>query len=251
MRPRRTSNHLLVDYDQEHRRVEPGGRCVFGRDRVCDIQLDPADTGISRVAGCVEQVGQIWTVTNLSRKRALHVVDPFGFALPLPVALDGGPASRRAVDHPALTVLVPGGLWTYGLRLTQPDTTTDVAPRVLPADPISTVTQAPRLTDRRREVMVALARGYLRPYPHYDPRPRSYQEVADLLGLTGRVVSKRIEHVRDELVAAGVQGLDRTTDARRPLCEWLLAMRLIGPADLDWLAPRLETRRAARTTRNG
>jgi hypothetical protein len=227
------------------RRVElaPGEELTFGRDETCGVCLDPTDLGISRFAGRISHEGGFWVVTNPSRKRALHIIDQTGFAVPLPVAVDGI-ESRRAVDQPRMTVLVPGDSLTHALALTPNELP---APGVVPgspADPLSTRTQRPHLTDRRREVVVAMAAGYLRPYPRYDPHPRTYQEVADLLGLSKSQVTKRIEDVREELVAAGVSGLQSELDARRPLCEWLLAMRLIGPADLDWLQPRIQAARA-------
>lgn len=49
-----------------------------------------------------------------------------------------------------------------------------------PESPVSTLTPTLRLTDNRLEVLTALARGYLRPYPHYDPRPEGYDDVAAL-----------------------------------------------------------------------
>jgi hypothetical protein len=234
--------------------VEAGGRrtalaagedLTFGRDQTCGVCLDAADLGISRFAGRISHEGGFWVVTNLSRKRALHIIDQTGFAVPLPVAVDGI-ESRRAVDQPRMTVLVPGDSFTHALVLIPDKLPAPGAVPGSPADPLSTRTQRPHLTDRRREVVVAMAAGYLRPYPRYDPHPRTYQEVADLLGLSKSQVIKRVEDVREELVAAGVSGLQSELDARRPLCEWLLAMRLIGPADLDWLQPRVEAARARR-----
>ncbi|WP_344974738.1 hypothetical protein [Streptosporangium fragile] len=90
------------------------------------------------------------------------------------------------------------------------------------------------MSELRREALVAMASGYLRRYPHCDPRPLTYQETADLLGLRRDQVRKRIEHLREELLDAPVRGLEGP-DARKALCEWFLGMRLIGPRDLDWL----------------
>ncbi|MGH3939030.1 MAG: hypothetical protein ACRDTG_10435 [Pseudonocardiaceae bacterium] len=179
-------------------------------------------------------------MTNLSRKRALHIVDTNGFGVPLPVnALTNG-ASQRMIDQPVLIILVAGERWTHAivLRLEHPPAITAAH---LPVDPLSTRTQVPRLTDEQREVLVTMARGYLRAYPHYDPRPHTYQEIADLLGLTKAQVTRQVDKVREDLVKAGVPGLEKGTDARRPLCEWLLAMRVIIPVDLDWLQLRIDT----------
>ena len=109
------------------------------------------------------------------------------------------------------------------------------------ADGPRTRTQMPSMTDKRREVLVAMAAGYLRPYPYYDPRPATYQQIADRLGLTKSQVVKRIEQVRLDLVASGVLGLEKEVDARRALCEWLLATRAVSRADLVWLEARRRT----------
>lgn len=237
---------LDVEVGGHRRKLTPEMQLTFGRDQSCDVCLDPKDIGISRIAGRIWNDGSRWIISNLSRKRALHIVDSTGFALPLPIHMPQTSIGQRVVDQTTLTVLIAGDLWTHALILTCPQPSAPPPPAA-PLDPQSTRTQMPRLTDRRREVLIALARGYLRPYPHYDPRPRTYQEIADLLGLTRSQVVKRIEAVRADLVQAGVMGLDGELDARRPLCEWLLAMRLITPADNDWLQQRLQQHIAAPT----
>ncbi|WP_212816931.1 sigma factor-like helix-turn-helix DNA-binding protein [Polymorphospora rubra] len=222
---------LNVRIDDQRHTLLPGQALTFGRDASCTVRLDATDLGISRTAGRVYHDGG-WQVTNLSRKRTLHLVDAYGFATPLPVAAAGWPSSSRAVDHPHTTVLVAGQAWTYALVLT-PAAAPEQPTVPAPVDPHSTRNQMAALTPRQRAVLVAMARGYLRPYPHYDPRPRTYNEVAERLGLTRTQVVRRVERVREQLVAAGVLGLEGEGDARRPLCEWLLAMRVIGAADLD------------------
>lgn len=228
---------LIVEYDGEQRVLIATDALTFGRDASCDLVLDGADLGVSRIAGRLSATGSGWAVTNLSRKRPLHIVDPAGFGVPLPVAPAHGSPSRRSVDASPLTVLVVGEAWTYALilRLDPGDPTGDV---FSPIDENRTRTQLPQLTDRRREVLVAMTAGYLRPYPYYDPRPRTYQEIADELKLTKSTVVKRIEQVRLDLVEAGVLGLEKEIDARRALCEWLLATRVLTPADLAWLKVR-------------
>jgi hypothetical protein len=232
---------LVVDIEGRRVELAAGDQVTFGRDRSCDLCLDPNDMGISRFAGRISHNGKTWAVANLSRKRTLHIVDTAGFAVPLPVSntFTNG-ASQRVIDQPMLTVLVAGKRWTHAivLRLEYPSAIT-TGP--LPVDSMSTWTPVPRLTDERREVLVAMARGYLRAYPRYDPRPHTYQEVADLLRLTRAEVARRVEKVRKDLIEAGVLGLEKDNDFRQPLCEWLLAMRVITPVDLDWLQLRLDT----------
>jgi hypothetical protein len=229
---------LTVEADGTTHTLGPADELTFGRDPSCSVRLSADDAGISRRAGRIRVEGGAWFVTNTSRTRPLHIVDANGFTAPLPVAKAGWPTSRRAVDQPQLTVLVPSNTWTYALTVR----TTGTFPTDCPAppeSPVSTVTPRLQLTDNRREVLVALARGYLRPYPHYDPRPEGYDDIAELLGLSRSAVTRRIEDVRVILAESGVEGLDRERDTRRPLCEWLLAMRLVTPADLDWLTSRV------------
>lgn len=237
---------IKVAFDGEQVELMPGQAVVFGRDKTCDARFDPTDLGVSRVAGKVSYDDGRWCVRNLSRKRALHIVESSGFAIPLPVAIADGPASRWTVEFPGATVLVVGELWTYALVLTLRVSENESSLPRRALDPMSTRTQQPRLTEKRREVLVAMTRGYLRAYPHYDPRPKTYQEVADLLGLSRSQVVKRVESVRADLVAAGVPGLENEGDARRALCEWLLVTRVIGPSDLAWLQPRLDAAAVAR-----
>jgi hypothetical protein len=145
-------NALLVEIGQRRIRLTPGEQLTFGRDRSCTVCLDATDAGISRIAGRIDHADGVWAVTNLSRKRALHIADANGFAVPLPIGTADGMPSRRVVDQPVLTVLIAGEQWTHALalRLAQPRPV-PAQGTVTPLDPISTRTQMPRLTDRRRE----------------------------------------------------------------------------------------------------
>jgi hypothetical protein len=154
---------LTVEIDGKKWSLSSSDELTFGRDRSCVICLDPEDLGISRMAGRISARTGAWMVTNLSGKRALHIADAIGFAVPLPVAAAGCPPSQRVVDQPQLTVLVPGEQWTYALVLrTEVDAATTAQP-VTPLDPHTTRIQGPRLTDNRREVLVAMIRGYILP----------------------------------------------------------------------------------------
>lgn len=224
-------------------RVRAAGRLIplsqgrslsFGRDRTCDVCLDPADRGISRMAGIVEYKAGTWWVVNCSTKRTLHVVDDSRLAAPLPVNAAGWPLSRYAIGSLRTTVLVAGDLWTHELIVEADGFPCTDSSSKTPSDPRSTISQAPTLTENRRAALAALASGYLRPYPDYDPRPLSYEEAAALLGIGRCQLRKRIEQIRTQLTDAGVVGLD-PVDARRSLCEWSLAMRLISVSDLALL----------------
>ncbi|WP_338056624.1 FHA domain-containing protein [Sinosporangium album] len=225
--------------------LPPDRTLSFGRDRSCDICLDPADPGISRVAGSVECDAGTWWIVNRSTRRTLHIVDDARRAVPLPVNAEGWPQGRYAVGLRVVTVLVAGELWTHELVLeperaeTASETEQPTPPPTSPPTPppvpaVPAVARVPVLTEAHRAALAALASGYLRPHPHYDPRPLRYEHAAALLGVRAGRVRQRVERVRVRLVAAGVSGLD-AVDARRSLCEWCLAMGLIGPHDLKLL----------------
>ena len=224
---------LLVSIDGQEQTLAPGEVFTFGRDSSCTVVLDGLDRGISRIAGALAWENGAWWVVNRSTKRALHVVDSLGLSVPLPVARSGWPASKRAVDPAGLRVLVAGDVWTHEIRLAylEPPPPSMAA---LADDEGTTTTHVPVLTEARKVVLVAMVSGYLQPFPRYDPQPLNYTAIAQLVGLPRSTVMKRIEAVRDQLRASGVPGLDEP-DARRPLAEWLLAMRLVIPADLAWL----------------
>jgi hypothetical protein len=213
--------------------LQPRQVFTFGRLESCTCCLDPLDRGISRIAGALVFDHGTWWIANRSESRALHIVDSVGFSVPLPVSRSGWPPARRAVEPAGLRILVTGSVWTHELRCV-PASPQPRSIVQLPDEAESTRTVTPTITDARKEVLVALVSGYLKPFPRYDPRPLSYAEIAEMVNLPRTTVVKRIEMVRTQLKEAGVPGLE-DADARRPLAEWLLAMRLIVPADLDWL----------------
>jgi hypothetical protein len=218
---------------------------TFGRDTTCTIVLGKEDRTISRQVGQIHCRHGVWWITNLSAKRALDVYDTTGFLVSLPVSRPGLAPSTRTIDQSALTVVVIGEDEDHELVL-RPESLP--APVVVgsPRDPVSTIVHDPRLTDFRREVLVAMARGYLRAGSHHDPNPLTYAQVAALLGLSQATVMRRIQAVREQLIKDGVAGL-KINDARRALCEWLLNMRWIGPQDIEWLQPRIDAARARRS----
>lgn len=193
--------------------------------------------------GMVHSRHGVWFVSNLSGKRSFDIVDANGFSVPLPISSTTVP-SLRAIDQPRLTVRVVGTDIDYELLLLPVDALVRVSANP-PTDPVSTFAHRCRLTDNRREVLVAMARPYLQTGAHHDPNPLTYAEVAALLGLSQATVMRRVQVVREQLVADGAVGL-QVGDARRALCEWLLSMRWIGPEDLDWLQPRIDAARERR-----
>ena len=238
----RTGMNVVVEVAGARFDLDPDVPFTFGRDRaVCTVclGLDPLDAGISRLAGSIAYDNGLWWITNRSSTRSLHVVDlDTGIAVPLPVVRDNWPAPRHPVDRRRLAVLVVGEVLTHAISVTASGEGLPL-PEEIPelVDPIRTRNLLPRLTDKRREALVAMVEGYLVPFPHYRPEPRTYEEAASRLGLPQTTVRKRIENVRLLLVEAGVPGLEGG-DARRNLAEWLLVNRLITADDLDWLVSR-------------
>ena len=229
---------VVVEVDGQRFELDPGSPFTFGRDAaVCTLGLGvrPLDRGISRVAGSISHENGLWWITNRSTTRSLHVIDvDTGIGIPLPVARANWPAPVHPVAKP-LTILVTGEIRGHAISVRA---SADDVPVVgtLPAtvDTVGTRKLLPPLTDKQREALVALVEGYLLPFPHYRPEPRTYEEAASRLGLPASTVRKRIENVRHQLVQAGVANLE-AADARRNLAEWMLANRLINAADHDWL----------------
>ncbi|MDQ2589067.1 FHA domain-containing protein [Saccharothrix yanglingensis] len=229
---------LVLEFDGQVRELRDGA-AVFGRDPTCAVVVGARDHGVSRRAGRVSRSGEYWVLTNLSDKRVLHAADPTGLVVPLPVALPGGPPVRRLIDQSPLTVLVPGDEATYPLTVTVDGVGGAQRSDFEPESVDSTRAQAPLLDERQKEVVVALARGYLRPLREYDPRPAGYSEVAAALGLTRAQVEHRLRTVRDAMERTGIRlPGDADSASRRQMCEWLLALRAVTPADLAWLEGR-------------
>jgi hypothetical protein len=232
------SRDLLLTMRDRQVVIPPEKVFSFGRSESCDLCLDTLDRGISRIAGNFSFEHDTWWVINLSETRALYTIDSVGLSSPLPVRQRGQRASRRVIEPQGTSVLVAGAVWTHELRC-QLTGSTQRHEEDQPPERAATVTEMPSITEARKEVLVALVSGYLKPYPRHDPRPLTYAEIAKMVGLPRTTVTKRIEAVRAQLREHGVPGLD-DDDARRPLAEWLLAMRLIVPADLEWLEARGE-----------
>lgn len=200
---------------------------VFGRSGADGVVgLDATDMGISAVAGSVEWAWSLWFVVNHSRKRPLLLDAGGGGALH---RLHCG--HRHAVNVPRLSILVPGLVYTHRLEL--------IVPAADLADPPSarsfsgTIDGGITLSDRDRDVMVALLSGYLQSFPRRHPHPRTYQEVAALLGppWTKTTVRKQVERLKDRLARTGAY-FDGP-QANYDLADYLMDNGLLSPADLE------------------
>lgn len=244
------SDELLVTVGHQSFRLGPAETLTFGRWDGCSVVLDTLDRGISRIAGSVGFDHGTWWVVNRSATRELHIVDALGLSVPLAVARAGTPASKRAVDPAGLRVLVTGDRCRHELVLSvvDPDLQSTIS---TPASvEMSTINPQPHLTIARKAALVAMVSGYLQLHPRHDPEPLNYSDIGKMLGLPASTVRRRIEAVRDQLIDNGVPGL-QVPDARRPLAEWLLANRLVGPNDLAWLKSHIEAGPTAEKTNPG
>jgi hypothetical protein len=208
-----------------------GHTFTFGRAESCDACLDPTDVGISRRAGSIDCIDRVWFVTNRSSSRPLSAIDPVGFRTVL------APGRRMAVDG-RLSIVVEGQIRRHELVITAPGAgevdldTTSLGPddEGLPTEMGGGVTYS----DKDRQALVALFAGYLQPFPRYDPTPRSYADAAGALGWPRTTLVKRVEHLRNRLVDAGVPNLQGER-AMEALAEHVIATGIITRADLDLL----------------
>ncbi len=206
-----------IDGGRVARRMATRGPVVIGRGSAADLSLDPEDLGISRRAAVLEPLGPCWRLTNGSTNRPLLVREPTGVGTVLPA---GG---TRSVPDGGVTIVVEGLLRRHGIR---------VLPEI-PAGPstdlphgnqeVDLVTlDVPLPTAAEREALVALAAGYLADFPRWDPRPLTYTEAGERLGMRASTVRKRVEWYRRRLVRAGFAG-GELADARAAIVEVALA----------------------------
>ncbi len=195
---------------------------TFGRSEECDLRLDVRDSSISRVAGEVSADATTWAVVNRSSTRPLYRIDDTGLRTAIPVG------ARVALVDPLTNIAIVGSIRTHvvTLELATPRGDRPVAPPARGAE-----TTRPIFTPNEFSAVVALLEGYLHDMPRYEPRPRTYAEAAERLGVPAATVRKRIENVREKLVASGVAEL-RQPDARLALAEFLLSTRIVQPSDL-------------------
>lgn len=213
--------------------IRPTKPFVFGRASADGVVgLDPNDMGISAVAGSVEFAWGLWWIVNHSRKRQL-LIDTQQGGTPQRLAC----GERYAVSVPRLSVLVPGAIYTHRLEVIVPEGSLARVQATAPST--GTITAgALTLSERDRDVVVALLSGYLESFPRRQARPRTYQEVADLLGppWTKTTVRKQIERLKDRLARSGtyIEGPQANFD----LADYLIGSGLLSPRDLARLPRR-------------
>ncbi|HVE46858.1 MAG TPA: hypothetical protein VNA57_08960 [Acidimicrobiales bacterium] len=138
-------------------------------------------------------------------------------------------------------MLVPGAVYTHRIEVIVPDDVVS-AMRVEPAVPTGTITLGDaRLSEKDRDALAAVCRGYLRSFPRRNPHPLTYQEAAEMLGppWTRITVRKQIERIKERLARNGLYF--EGPHANHDLAEHVIDNELLSVEDLA----RVE-RRAAR-----
>jgi len=214
--------------------VKEGQELTFGRSQRTTLCLDPADLGISRVAGALESDAGVWWLVNRSAVRPLEVVDDVGIRTVLP------PGRRMAITAP-ITVVVEGATRRHALTIDLPEGAMELnrAGGSAPASEGSPTRAAAdvAITPADKAALVALFSGYLEAFPRYDPHPKSYADAAARLQCPRTTLVKRVEYLRTRLTNAGVPNL-LGDNALQHLAEWALATGLITRDDLSLLPPR-------------
>lgn len=222
MEPGTDDGALTVTSGDTTLRLLPGERLTFGRAESCTLCLDPDDAAISRLAGEVEHVGEVWFVTNRSASRPFSVVDGPGLRRVL------APGQRDALEG-RVRVIVDGTSARHELVFEAPPPRTEASEAVtgLP----TAAGQEVVINDADRLALVALFAGYLQEGRRYDPSPRSYEAAARRLGWPRTTLVKRVEYIRTRLTNAGVPNL-QGWNALSALAEYALTTKLITPDDL-------------------
>ena len=224
---RRRAARLEVASGGHQFAVSAGRKFRFGRDPSCDLVIGADDLGVSRRAGAFAHDGGAWRLVNLSAKRSLHVVER-GFGYPVFPAAPDVPNDWELRDQHA-TVLVPGETYTYSIDVYQsnpvavgaPDSGSDVL------DERSTLIDVD-LTRVEHRALVGLCARYLSPIGSYEPRMNTYEEAAELLGVSKKTVEHQFAEVRRKISTRVFLPPD-PTQARESACRYMLANRLVRP----------------------
>lgn len=211
--------------------VKEGQELTFGRSQRTTICLDPADLGISRIAGALESDAGVWWLVNRSGVRPIEVVDDVGIRTVLP------PGRRMAITAP-ITVVVEGATRRHALTVDLPEGLNRASVSTPSSEGSPTRAAADvSITSADKAALVALFSGYLEAFPRYDPHPKSYADAAARLQCPRTTLVKRVEYLRTRLTNAGVPNL-LGDNALQHLAEWTLATGLITRDDLSLLPPR-------------
>jgi hypothetical protein len=215
---------LTVVANGAGRHLAAGESLTFGRAATCTICLDPHDTAISRLAGEVQRVGDVWFVTNRSSSRQLALVDRFGLRHVL------GPGRRDPIEG-RVRVIVDGARMTHELVFEGPLPGGDEPATGVDSGLPTLAGQNVMINEADRRALVALFAGYLYEGKRYDPSPKSYAAAAARLGWPRTTLVKRVEYIRTRLTNAGVPNM-QGWNALSALAEYSLTTGLIKREDL-------------------
>lgn len=215
-------DHLTVSFLGRDTILRRRQTADFGRDEDCDICLDPDDLTLSRRSGRLSHGPRGWQLVNTSSKQTLHLVGEDGTVRPLPPTIPPAKAVAWPLDGETVTVQIFGERTVHAVALHLPPT---AGPVPVWSGPL------PAVTSERRAIVAALGEGYLRTWQAYDPRPRTYREAADMLGLPESKVADEIGRLRRALGRVGVLPDFTEPDPRRLVVEWLIALGRVSTAD--------------------
>jgi hypothetical protein len=218
---------LIVMYESQTWRVQPGEQLAFGRAPTCAVVLPASDRGVSRTAGSFRHHDRSWWLHNDSSSSLLCLLGDRGFRVDLP------PGMQVPLQQWHAKVSVNGALGRYILRLRLPGL--DDVPDQPEQEPATSVTGRRSVTSTRyraplsagdRLVLAARFEAYLAWRHDQDPAPRSARDTAQRIGWQAHTVAKRCENIRDRYVRLGVPGL------RGPRALEELALLLISTGEL-------------------
>src|SRR5579859_6701759 len=206
---------LVVMYQSQTWRLDPGEAFTFGRADTCTVVLPADDLVVSRRAGSLSFDG-CWWLRNESSSSLLYVSGDLGFRVDL------SPGMRLPLEQWHLKLRLPGSRDDYVLRLRLPDLD-DVpdVPMTTPANgaasgagagagaaadgPAKTKVPLP-LTADDRMVLAARFEEYLTWRHAGLPMPRSAAQAAERIGWQTHTVIKRCENIRQRYIRSGAPG---------------------------------------------
>lgn len=193
------------------------------------VGLDPDDNGISRLAATIELGEDGCVIRNRSRKTSLYLIPE---AATQPLVLRPG---ERFLITRAIGAEIRGLIRTHRIDMLVAPSERQTRTATVAGAPTFVATI--NYSEADLDALTAMFCGFLRPFPRRDPRPISYSEAGDLLGLPATTVRRRIEKIRERLRSIDVYIEGR--HAAQELAEYVLDCGVISADDLS----RLDTPR--------
>lgn len=232
-----------VDFCGEQFPIETGGTVTIGRD--ADVVIDDDNPYLHRRFLSVSESGGIVWLENIGNRLSATMADDLGL-----VQSWLSPGSRVPVVFPDSVVYFTAGPTTYDFEIKLSDP--PLAPTV-GAGPSAAETTVGRISFTFDQMLLclALAEQVLTRGPRARAQIPASSAAAARLGWTITKFNRKLDNVCEKLARTGVRGL--TSDGGRPasdrrsrLVEYVVASRLITPADLVNLDAPPQPRPAAR-----